>query len=288
MRILAPAKLNLGLAVLGKRPDGYHDIDTIMAMIDLADVLTIRPTSEPGITIRGMDDVPVESNAVTRAIRGFCNRSRLSASFHVDVEKRIPSPAGLGGGSSDAAATLKALDALFPGTMTADDLHQVASSIGADCPFFLGTPAARATGTGTTLQPIAPPSGWVVIVVPPADIEAKTATLYGSLEPGDYLTSPAIDRIEDDLATSAPSSMVNSFTRAARSVLPGVNRAWEAMIEVTETCALTGAGPAVYALTPDELRVQAWRDELMHRLPEHHDVVVSKFLAVSPTPEPLS
>ena len=72
VRIISPAKLNLGLSILGKRPDGYHEIDTIMTMIDLVDVLSVREMDEPGIVISGMDDVPVESNLITRAIRGWC------------------------------------------------------------------------------------------------------------------------------------------------------------------------------------------------------------------------
>ncbi len=288
VRMCAPAKVNLGLAVLGKRPDGYHNIDTIMAMIDLVDVLAIHRVDMPGITIAGMEDVPPESNVIGRAIDGFCSRAGIKPAFHIDVDKRIPSPAGLGGGSSDAAATLKALAALFPAALGADDLHEVAASIGADCPFFLGPPAARATGTGTTLRPIPPASGWIVIVVPGSTLEAKTARLYASLRPDDYLSTAHIDRIEGDIQHLRPQQLVNSFTRAAKALLPGVDESWKALIEVAGTCALTGAGPAVYALAEEEHDALAWRDQLVHLLPGGVDVIVSKFLAASPVPEPLT
>ena len=85
VRILAPAKVNLGLAILGKRADGYHDIDTIMAMIDLYDEITVTPTSEPGVSIAGMDDVPVQSNLMTVAARRWSEAAEVDAAWHINI-----------------------------------------------------------------------------------------------------------------------------------------------------------------------------------------------------------
>lgn len=287
VRIIAPAKVNLGLAVLGKRPDGYHNIDTIMAMLDLADVLTISPANEPVITIAGMDDVPVETNLITRAILGFCERTGVTPEFHVDILKRIPSPSGLGGGSSDAAAALKALVTMFPGVLGDAELHGLATSIGADCPFFLGTPVARATGIGTTLRPLSAHAGWAVIVVPQSTIQAKTAMLYGALNAEDYVPAEAIDLIEHNLNAGRSPILVNSFTRAARMLIPAVNLAWEAVEDVTGMAALSGAGPSVYALARDERQAHTWREELERQLPAGYAIVASRFLTEVPQPEPL-
>lgn len=288
VRVLAPAKVNLGLAVLGKRVDGYHEIDTIMAMLDLADVITVRETDRPGISIAGMDDVPVESNLITKAIRGWCDRAGRPAIYRVDVEKHIPSPAGLGGGSSDAAATIRALDMIHPDELSATDRHDLAASLGADCPFFLGTAAARATGTGKYLQPVPAPAGWVVLVVPPTGLAAKTATLYASLLSDDYGSQEDIDAIAHSLRHGETSQLRNSFSRAAHAALPAVKIAMDALTDVAGECALSGAGPAVYALVPDESLTDTWLAELRAMLPSHFFVAKSRFLKEPPVPERVS
>lgn len=282
VRIISPAKLNLGLSILGKRPDGYHEIDTIMTMIDLADVLSVRETGDPGIEISGMADVPLESNLVTRAIRGWCEITGLDARLQIEIEKNIPSPAGLGGGSSNAAAMIQAMDALYPGEMSVEQMHSLAASLGADCPFFLGTATARATGIGTHLQPLDSASLSAVLVVPPTDVAAKTATLYGALVPNDYGTHEAIDDIQAGLLNGLVPTITNSFTRAARQAFPAINPAWEAVESLAGNCALSGAGPALFALTKDLAEASQWANDLQSTLGDSYVIRAVSTTAESP------
>ncbi len=285
VRIHAPAKINLGLAILGKRRDGYHEIDTIMAMIDLFDTITVHQVDAPGISVSGMDTVPLESNLITKAIRGWCERAGLPVAHRVDVVKSIPFPAGLGGGSSNAAAIILALNALHPDAVALDAQYKLAASLGADCPFFLNSACARATGIGTELQHLPAPGGWVVIIVPPANLQAKTAALYGALRPSDYGTVAQVDRIESALTALDSISLPNSFTRAALEVFPALTVATNALTSVAGTWSLSGAGPAVFAVTSSEAEARRWKNSLATMLPPEYAVHAARFLSDPPRPE---
>lgn len=286
VRISAPAKINLGLSVLGKRPDGYHELDTIMAMIDLCDEITIRVGVVSGISISGMDEVPVESNLVTKAVRLWCDEAYVHPDWHIDIEKRIPAPAGIGGGSSDAAAILRALNALHDEPLSDAAMHEIAAEIGADCPFFLGASAARATGTGTELSPLSSPQGWLILVVPPVISTNKTASLYRSLEPSDFGTRAQIDAIANNLrdGTVPNGPLANSFLRPARSAFSGLPELEALMTEMCGSCSLSGAGPALYALSDSESEARIWAEHLRAELSEDVFVVATSFLTESPQP----
>ncbi|MCO5214702.1 MAG: 4-(cytidine 5'-diphospho)-2-C-methyl-D-erythritol kinase [Thermomicrobiales bacterium] len=288
VRILAPAKLNLGLAVLARRGDGYHEIDTIMAMIDLCDEIIVTQRPEPGIEITGMDDVPPEHNLIYRAAESWCTRTEVPLAHTFQVRKRIPSPGGLGGGSSDAAATFRALNALHGHPLTSEELQSLAAQLGADCPFFLGSPTARATGIGTELTPISSPHNAVAVIVPTVGIEAKTAKLYGSLQATDYGSTAEIDIVELSLQDDqwlAESALPNSFDRPVGNLMPEVKILQDSMLEHGIEASLTGAGPGQYALAlslDEALRV--------HKI--IRDVVgantftcVASFLQSTPQPE---
>ena len=288
VRILAPAKINLGLAILGRRNDGYHEIDTIMAMIDLADTISLHHVPGMGLTITGMDDVPLESNLITRAIRDWCRSTGQPADYHVEVQKCIPSAAGLGGGSSDAASILRALQVLHPDYLTAPETFQLASLLGADCPFFLGSTCARAVGIGTTLTPLQAPQGLVVVIVPPATLQSKTATLYAALNQDDYGRRVAMDKIERSLAESGFGTFANSFARPALEAFPELRVAADALTQVTGGWSLSGAGSASFAATPDQRQVVAWIDELRAVLPSSFRILKTRFLHTLPAPEHLA
>ena len=286
VHVLAPAKINLGLSVLGKRPDGYHDIDTIMAMIDLCDDITLSVGVVSGISISGMDAVPGDSNLMTKAIRLWCDEAYVHPDWHIEITKRIPAPAGIGGGSSDAAAILRALNALHDEPLSDAAMHEIAAEIGADCPFFLGSSGTRATGTGTDLEPLQVPGGWVVLVVPPVIASNKTASLYGALEPTDYGVRKEIDAIANNLkdGTLPMGVLPNSFLRPARSVFHGLPELEELMNEVCGSCSLSGAGPALYALSDSESEARIWAEHLRAELPEDVFVIATSFLSETPQP----
>lgn len=287
VRVLAPAKLNLGLAILRKRPDRYHEIDTILAMIGLYDVITIHEAMDGGIEVVGMDDVPPESNLMTKAARAWADTADVPAMWRIEIDKRIPSPAGLGGASSDAAAVLLALNAMYNQPLPDATLHTIAASLGADCPFFLGSPVARARGIGTDLHPLPFAEGWAVIAVPASPLQAKTASLYAALTPDDYGIPDAIDRIEARIQHGhlPRTGLANSFARAASAAFPDLAELAEIVSDVCRSWSLSGAGPAVYALAEKGVTANRWAAELEDRLPAGVSLHVAPLLTARPEPE---
>lgn len=146
----SPCKVNLLLNILGKREDGFHELETVMFPVPLFDVLTFEPTTEKGIhlTIQGADLSPGPNNLITRAAKAFYEQSGLEASVSIHLEKNIPMEAGLGGGSGNAGVTLNALNEMAGNPMSDGDLHHIASSLGSDVPFFLQNRPALAEGRG--------------------------------------------------------------------------------------------------------------------------------------------
>src|SRR5215203_13570 len=181
---LAPAKINVGLEILGRRTDGYHEIRTILAAISRYDRITILPSDRLSIEC-DVDVGPTECNLVTVAARALAARtSDVAAS--IQLRKRIPSAAGLGGASSDAAATLIALDRLNEPNLDRSELLEISVGIGSDVPFFLSGGIALAGGKGERLEHMNESvAAFAVIVAPHVAIPHKTATMYANLEPDD-------------------------------------------------------------------------------------------------------
>ncbi len=168
---LAPAKLNLGLEILRRRADGYHEIETIFLPIRLADRLVIRRGSAGSgirLSISGADLPADSNNLVHRAAERACAELGASADLEISLEKRVPIAAGLGGGSSDAAATLLALESLFGHALGGEARSRLAVGLGADVPFFLDPKPAFGRGIGEQLEPIfaVPEMHWVLVAFP--------------------------------------------------------------------------------------------------------------------------
>jgi 4-diphosphocytidyl-2-C-methyl-D-erythritol kinase len=155
MKIAAPAKINLSLRVLRRRDDGFHEIESLMVPVSLADELEITRCDEPGVALVCDDgSLPADdTNLVVRAARNFCTSQGLEPRVRIALRKRIPHGAGLGGGSSDAAATLLALDNLFGAKLSLAALSALAAQIGSDVPFFLHRSAAMVRGRGEIVTP---------------------------------------------------------------------------------------------------------------------------------------
>lgn len=236
----APAKINLGLEVVGRRSDGYHCIVTILQAIDLCDAFVWEPTGEP-FRYTGADGVPEHSDLVVRALRegdvsGWTGTLRL--------DKRIPPAAGLGGGSSDAALALRLA---LP---DADDalLGACAGNLGSDVPFFLRGGTALARGTGTELSTLPTPACWVVLVTPSLSLPDKTRKLYEGLTPEDFSAGARVELLSEHLEEAVSMRAPNAFERQMRAIEP-VERAWAALAEAAGgPVNLSGAGPTVYAL----------------------------------------
>lgn len=155
LKILAPAKLNLFLEVIGKRPDGFHELETIMHSVSLYDELNIKST-ESDVTFSGEGrDMGADSdNLVVRAARLFRDKTRIRTGFAISLKKRIPVGAGLGGGSSDCAAVLMGMNQLCDHPLDQEELIQLGAELGSDVPFFFHCGTARCTGRGEIVEPL--------------------------------------------------------------------------------------------------------------------------------------
>ncbi len=151
----SPCKINLLLNILGRRTDGFHELETVMHPVRLCDELTFESTIS-GVTLTCSDPaLPVDAtNLVCRAATSFLTTARIPQGVRIHLEKRIPMAAGLGGGSGDAATTLLGLNELFDSPLAAAQLHELAAALGSDIPFFLQSQPALATGRGESIQPL--------------------------------------------------------------------------------------------------------------------------------------
>ncbi len=177
----APAKLNLFLHVMGRRDDGFHDLQTVFQFLDLHDTLCFRPRQDGRIVRHGgLATVPVDEDLVVRAARTLRLQAGRRGDSGVDIvlAKRIPDQAGLGGGSSDAATTLVALNYLWSLNLGLDELAVLGAQLGADVPVFIHGYAAWAEGRGDQLAPVTLPEPWYLVVKP--DCAISTATLFAS------------------------------------------------------------------------------------------------------------
>ncbi len=181
IEIICPAKLNLGLAIVGKRDDGYHDLESVFVNIGLSDRLVIEESAEFSLTVHGSDSVPADkNNLVWRAAKLFAKETGESIDYHFDIFKRIPPGGGLGGASSDAAGTLLGLNKLAGQPLDSQELSALAESLGSDVPFFLDNGAALVKGRGELLTPVELKQEiYLVIAFPRAAV--STSWAYNSL-----------------------------------------------------------------------------------------------------------
>jgi 4-diphosphocytidyl-2-C-methyl-D-erythritol kinase len=262
----APAKINLTLEILGRRPDGYHELVSIMQAVSLHDTLTFAPGEAGELVLHGGSDEapPTGDNLVLRAARALDEATGGGHGARITLKKRIPVGAGLGGGSSDAATTLRALNDMW-GTRLADDaLAEVAATIGSDVPFFLTGGTALVEGRGEFTTPLAPPPQlWLVLAKPSASL--STPAVYAEYARGPAPRAPedsALRRVisglgtELDAATAREkliSGWCNDLEAAAIRLCPEIGdiraRMREAGAFGTMVC---GSGSAVFAVAADE------------------------------------
>lgn len=181
------AKINVHLAVSARREDGYHDLSSLFQLISLHDTVSVAVSEAPcfSCVVRGLEGIcPSEDNSMSKAARLWCQCAGVSCAVVVDCMKRIPVEAGLGGGSSDAAAVLCALESLFPEkAVGARKLMALGLRLGSDVPFFLcGSTAAWGRGRGEWLTPVATPSEYHVLVVMPRSFSVSTANAFAALD----------------------------------------------------------------------------------------------------------
>lgn len=196
----AQAKINLRLCVLAREASGYHQLESLFLRIDLADTVRVATdTTQRELSCAGID-LPQEQNLAYRAAIAFTEAAGWPTGFHISIEKRIPSGGGLGGGSADAGAVLRALNALAPKPLAADVLNTIALRLGADVPFLtMDTPFALGFGRGERLLALRPlPAREILLALPPFGVETKAAFgWYAEATAGQPLRAPAPITLDD-------------------------------------------------------------------------------------------
>jgi 4-diphosphocytidyl-2-C-methyl-D-erythritol kinase len=247
----APAKVNLVLEVLGKREDGYHEIDTILQELELSDTVTVAVGEPWAIDLSGehAGGTPAdESNLALRAARLFVDRFAPGCSAAIALEKHIPAAGGLGGGASDAATVLKLLQSQLPAA-SGDDLLALANELGSDEAFFLVGGTARGQGRGERVTPLnAMAQHDVVLFMPELTIERKTARMFAALDRHPFDTGTVAQQFAETPPQRLSSADVfNAFERVAFDLCPGLAGLWEDLeARIGEPVRLAGAGPTLF------------------------------------------
>ena len=271
LTLQAPAKVNLTLLVSVRRGDGYHDVSTVMQTVDLGDTLTLTGEGR-GLTLTCTDPaVPADdSNLVLRAARLFFAEAGLPVpDLHFRLEKRIPSQAGLGGGSSNAASALLALRTLYAPALSDEKLECMAARLGSDVPFFIRGGTMHCTGRGERIAPLPPlTAGWFVIVKPPEGF--STPAMYRRLDelpPEPARPDGMTAALESGDIRAVAAALYNSFERAVPP--DSAVRAIENALRVHGALAamLSGSGSAVFGLFDREDTARAAANALRARWP---------------------
>jgi len=249
------AKINWSLRVLGKRPDGYHEVSTILQTVSLHDDLHFVRSDQSQIILHcNYPDVPTdETNLIIRAARKLLERSPSSSGVIIDLDKRIPPRGGLGGASSNAAVTLLALNQLWQLELNIAELSATAGELGADVPFFLAGGRALGSGIGTTLTPLADePSVSLIIVTPNAAV--ATAEAYAALR-ASALTTPnsapilTNSRSEAFFSKSNQWLLHNDFEKVIFEIEPEIKRVKNSLIDAGAWgVLLAGSGSSVFGI----------------------------------------
>ena len=253
----APAKLNLFLEVLGKRPDGYHDIETLMVAVDLHDTLTFIEGDDNAITL-GCDDPTLPTgptNLVVKAAKALQDATGCRRGARIDLRKAIPAQAGLAGGSSDAASTLVALDRLWGLETSKDRLEKIAATLGSDVPFFLHAPCAVCIGRGEVVTPRTLDHRIHFVLVRP-DLGVSTADVYRRLVPPESPRSigPILDALAGGDAKAIGRQLFNRLQPIAESLRPALTPTRDALVELDPSLdgsSMSGSGSAYYGLAGD-------------------------------------
>jgi 4-diphosphocytidyl-2-C-methyl-D-erythritol kinase len=237
--LAAPAKVNLFLHVTGRRADGYHLLESLFALVDLADTVTVEPRDDDAIVrSRDLPGVAPDDDLAMRAAKALREASGVRRGVSIAVDKRIPLGAGLGGGSSDAATVLLALNRIWGLGLSREALAAVGATLGADVPFFVHGQNAIVRGIGEIVRPVSLPVQWLALAIP--RVPVATASIFASPE----------------LTRSTPSAKINVFSESygrndlepvAASRHPDVARTIAMLQSHAPDARMTGSGGAAFA-----------------------------------------
>lgn len=263
----AYAKINLGLDVVRRLENGYHEVRMIMQTVGICDVLTFR-VAESGVQITtDSGELSVtEDNLIYKAARLLMDTCGVKAGVEIHLEKHIPIAAGMAGGSSDAAATLQGLNELFALGLSSEQLRQLGVRIGADVPYCIMGGTALAEGIGEILTPLPPAPGCSLLITRP-DIQVSTRYVYEHLDAGEVWTHPDIDGIQSairdgDLAgiASRLGNVLESVTVEKYPVIDRIKQ--EMLLSGAMGSLMSGSGPTVFGIYGSREQAQAARENL--------------------------
>lgn len=262
LRVVAPAKINWTLEALRIRPDGYHELRSVLQTIELHDVVTLTDAPDISIEVTGpeageLPGAPPDSNLAYRAATALLRRTGLRRGARIAIDKRIPVAAGLGGGSSDAAAVLRGLNRLWGVGAAPIILAEIAAEVGSDPPFFVFGGTAVVSGRGEHVEPlpdaVAPP---ILLATPPQDERGeKTASMFRALTPESYSDGDATIGVRETVEAGrilGDENLNNVFERVIATMQPQTELAMEALRTQGQTPHLAGAGPSFFLLLRDE------------------------------------
>lgn len=263
----APAKLNLFLHVTGRRPDGYHRLQSVFMLVDWCDTLHFETRSGGQITREDQGPALPADDLTVRAARALQTASGTPLGAHIVVQKRIPAQAGMGGGSSDAATCLLALNRLWRLGLSAAELCRIGLTLGADVPFFIKGHNAWVEGVGEQITPVTLPPARFVVVKPAEGLE--TARIFG--DPG--LKRDTETAIISGFAANPYGFGHNDLQPVARKLCPGVSQALEWLAAQGLNGRMTGSGSAVFAQTLHDVQLQdapvSWQVQVCNNLGVH-------------------
>ena len=237
--LLAAAKLNLALVVGPTRPDGRHEVATVLQRISLADRIRLEP--DPDLHVEGFAD----DTLVRRALEALALAAGTEAGWRVEIEKQIPVAAGLGGGSSDAAAALRLANDTLARPLEEPALHELAAGLGADVPFFLTAGPQLGEGDGTTLQQLRLPQDyWILLLLPEGEHKASTAAVYEAFS-------------DEEGFPERRAALLRALALGDLNALPPNDLASSPLADELRThgafrADVSGAGPAVYGLFAEQ------------------------------------
>jgi 4-diphosphocytidyl-2-C-methyl-D-erythritol kinase len=270
---LAPAKLNLFLHITGVRPDGYHDLQTVFQFLDICDELQFQIREDGQICrVNDIPGVPESEDLVVRAAQLLKSEAGCALGAEIQVQKNLPMGGGLGGGSSDAATTLVALNQLWELGLDEDSLAALGLKLGADVPVFVRGWSAWAEGVGEQLEPVTLPEPWFVVLVPKVNV--STADLFGDPQ---LTRDSAPIKIRGSFEGYDANALGNVFEPVVRKRYREIDEAITWLSEFS-SARLTGTGACVFAAFDEESQAQ----EVAAKAGERWGVIVAKGCNQSP------
>jgi 4-diphosphocytidyl-2-C-methyl-D-erythritol kinase len=268
--ISAPAKLNLFLHITGRRADGYHTLQSAFMLIDWCDTLHFQLRSDGQISREDLTWKLPPDDLITRAARALQARGQCPLGAHIGIAKSIPAQAGMGGGSSDAASTLLALNRLWKLNLPLETLLQIGLSLGADVPFFLGGHNAWVEGIGEQIAPLKLPSARFVVAKADAGLETKL--IFSDPELKRDSETAIISGFAADVYGNIFEYGRNDLQAVAQKLCPGVTQALEWLESQGLSGRMTGSGSAVFAQLLHDIDLSSAPDALQVRLCSNLDV----------------